>query len=141
MFKHTITKHSGMSLRKKVSLIIYRFQEKGLEVFLFNDDQQSLPKGDLGDADQLNQCIELDPVVEQGNKEEAVAIEGDWHEIPSLKAMLYDDAIQLKEKLKSLEQGTFVDIKVALKNAMPTQYAFLKELKDILRDRNSLRDL
>ena len=55
--------------------------------------------------------------------------------------MLYEDAVQLKDKLKEVEQGTFVSIKDALKKALPHQYAFLKELKDILRDRNSLRDL
>jgi hypothetical protein len=68
-------------------------------------------------------------------------VEGDWHEIPSLKAMLYEDAVQLKEKLKTIEHGAFLTIKDALKGALPHQYAFLKELKDILRDRNSLRDL
>jgi len=133
-----------MSLRKKVSLIIYRFKERGLEVFLFDHDDQSqnLPMGNMETGEQFDDCIELDPVVEKGgNTEEAVAIEGDWHEIPSLKSMLYDDAVQLKEKLKTLEQGAFVDIKDALKSALPHQYAFLKELKDILRDRNSLRDL
>lgn len=133
-----------MSLREKVSLIIYRFKERGLEVFLYdhNEDQSlNLPEGNMETTDQFDQCIELDPVIEKGNTEKAVAVEGDWHEIPSLKTMLYDDAKQLKEKLKTLEQGTFVDIKDALKNALPHQYAFLKELKDILRDRNSLRDL
>lgn len=131
-----------MSFRKKISLIIYRFRERGLEVFFFNEGEQiSLPQGDIEGADYFDDCIELDPVEEEGNKNEAVAVEGDWHEIPSLKAMLYDDAMLLKEKLKSIENGTFLDIKDALKNALPHQYAFLKELKDVLRDRNSLRDL
>ncbi|MEL6970082.1 MAG: hypothetical protein AAFO02_07925, partial [Bacteroidota bacterium] len=86
--------------------------------------------------------IELDPVQEQdGKTQEAFAFESDWHEIPSLKAMLYEDAVQFKEKVKEVEKGAFVGIKDALKNALPHQYAFLKELKDILRDRNSLRDL
>ncbi len=131
-----------MDFRKKVNLIIYRFKERGLEVFFFNEGEHfSLPQGDIEDANQFDECIELDPVEGEGNTNEAVAIEGDWHEIPSLKAMLYDDAMLLKEKLKSIEQGGFLDIKDALKNALPHQYAFLKELKDVLRDRNSLRDL
>lgn len=131
-----------MSLRKKVNLIIYRFQERGLEVFLFNEGKQiSLPEGHMDGAEHLDECIELDPVEGKGSKEEAVAVEGDWHEIPSLKNMLYDDAMELKDKLKSIEKGAFINIKDALKNALPHQYAFLKELKDILRDRNSLRDL
>ncbi|PSR13254.1 MAG: hypothetical protein DA408_05785 [Bacteroidetes bacterium] len=136
-----------MSLRKKVNLIIYRFRERGLEVFFLHDEQQegrSFPQGEMDQtttADHYN-YISLDPVEEQdGSTEEAYAVEGDWHEIPSLKNMIYQDAVQLKEKLKSLEQGAFVSIKDALREAVPHQYAFLKELKDILRDRNSLRDL
>ncbi len=133
-----------MSLRKKASLIIYRFQERGLEVFLKDSgaDNYRFPEGEIG-QDAVNDAgIELDPVEEQdGHKQEAVAFESDWHDIPSLKAMLYEDAVQIKEKLKEVEQGAFVSIKDALRNALPHQYAFLKELKDILNDRNSLRDL
>ncbi|MEL7220489.1 MAG: hypothetical protein AAGJ93_04170 [Bacteroidota bacterium] len=134
-----------MSLRKKANLIIYRFRERGLEVFLLNDQPQegvNFPKGELKDNSVSDDYIALDPVEEKdGSTEEAYAIEGDWHEIPSLKNMLYEDAVQFKERLKSIERGAFLNIKEALKGALPHQYAFLKELKDILRDRNSLRDL
>lgn len=133
-----------MSLRKKASLIIYRFQERGLEVFLNNtgESNYSFPEGEIEQQTASVDSIELDPVEERdGQTQEAYAFESDWHEIPSLKAMLYQDAVQLKEKLKEVEQGAFVSIKDALKHALPHQYAFLKELKDILRDRNSLRDL
>jgi hypothetical protein len=134
-----------MSLRKKASLIIYRFKERGLEVFLLNDQPKegmNFLVGELKSSSVSDDYIVLDPVEEKdGSTEEAYAVEGDWHEIPSLKAMLYEDAVQLKEKLKSIEQGAFLSIKDALKGALPHQYAFLKELKDILRDRNSLRDL
>lgn len=135
-----------MSLRKKVNLIIYRFRERGLEVFFVNNEDAStrnFPQGELADQSDADQYITLDPVREEqsGEQEEAFAVEGDWHEIPSLKGMLYQDAVQLKEKLKEIEQGAFLSIKDALKGALPHQYAFLKELKDILRDRNSLRDL
>ena len=131
-----------MDLRKKVNLIIYRFREQGLEIFLLNSrDQQrwDFPKGNMSSEERF---IELDPVEESdGNKEEAFAVEGDWHEIPSLKSMLYEDAMQLKEKLKDMEGGAYLTVKEALKKALPHQYAFLKELKDILTDRNSIRDL
>ena len=134
----------AMGLRKQASLIIYRFRERGLEVFLNQSESEHyrFPEGEIGDSSAADAGIELDPVEEQdGQTQEAYAFEGDWHEIPSLKAMLYRDAVQLKEKLKDVEQGAFVGIKDALKNALPHQYAFLKELKDILSDRNSLRDL
>ncbi|MCB0550580.1 MAG: hypothetical protein KDD19_23625, partial [Phaeodactylibacter sp.] len=68
-------------------------------------------------------------------------VEGDWHEIPSLKGMLYEDARQLKDAMKKMEGGTFFVLKEAFKKVLPHQYEFLKELKEILVDRNSIRDL
>lgn len=128
-----------MSIRKKASLIIYRFRERGLEVFLLNkSDEWGLPEGDM-ETSKAAGLIELDPAEDQ---QEAVAMEGDWHEIPSLKAMLYEDAVELKSKLKEIETGTYVSIKDALKRTLtPSQFQFLKELKDILTDRNSIQNL
>ncbi|MEM6394894.1 MAG: hypothetical protein AAF741_01005 [Bacteroidota bacterium] len=128
-----------MELSKKVSLIFYRFKERGLEVFMLNkSDEWGLPEGEVCQGDQPD-CIELDPSHES---DEALAMEGDWHEIPSLKGMLYEDAQLLKEKLKEIEGGAYVTIKDALKKRLsPAQYEFLKELKDILTDRNSVRDI
>ncbi|MCG8330143.1 MAG: hypothetical protein MI974_20765 [Chitinophagales bacterium] len=137
-----------MSLTKRASLIIYRFREKGLEIFLVNDaerKQWGLPEG--LDAEKQSpikgdKMIELDPVEQDsGSVEGAWAVESDWHEIPSLKGMLYEDAKQLKDKLMDMEHGTFFVLKEAVKKVMPHQYKFLKELKDILIDRNSVRDL
>lgn len=140
-----------MNLLKKANLIIYRFREKGLEIFLVNSDDEGkkweIPQGEfneprsqsLRDEDRL---IELDPVrQESGDTEEAWAVEGDWHEIPSLKGMLYEDARQVKDALTDMEKGTFFVFKEAFKKVLPHQYEFLKELKDILVDRNSIRDL
>lgn len=140
-----------MDLRKKVNLIIYRFRERGLEVFLMNDPQNNenwgFPQGDLQDKseenpDDIDKMIALDPVQQaDGDLEEGWAVEGDWHEIPSLKSMLYEDAMQLKEKIREMESGTYVLLKDALKKVVPHQYEMLKELKDILTDRNSVKDL
>ena len=134
-----------MSLKKKANLIIYRFKEKGLEIFLVNSDeageQWGLPQGPQEQEHSTkldeNHMIELDPV----ENESAVAVEGDWHEIPSLKAMLHEDAKHLKDKLVEMEKGTFFVVKEAIKKVLPHQYKFLKELKEILVDRNSIRDL
>jgi hypothetical protein len=139
-----------MSFSKKVNLVIYRFREKGLEIFLLNSpegDKWDLPKGPLkaeGPRSLLEEdrLIELDPVqAAEGEQEEAFAVEGEWHDIPSLKGMLYEDAIYLKDKFKEMEKGTYLTIKDALKKVLPHQYEFLKELKDILTDRNSIKDL
>lgn len=140
-----------MDLSKKANLIIYRLREKGLEIFLVNSDDQGenweIPQGTLLDEPsqvllQDDRLIELDPVEqESGSFEEAWAVEGDWHEIPSLKGMLYEDAKYLKDKFKEIEKGGFFAVKEALKKVLPHQYKFLKELKDILTDRNSVKDL
>ncbi len=140
-----------MGLSKKVSLIIYRFKEKGLEVFLINDEKEAdkwaIPNGQLSSSHpeslkEDDRYIELDPVkIESGQEEEALAVEGEWHDIPSLKGMLYEDAVKLKSVVKSMEKGTYFVFKEALKKVMPHQYEFLKELKDILTDRNSLKNL
>lgn len=135
-----------MKLSKRLNLIIYRFREKGLEVFLINNNEENwdFPANDgdqSGNDLQIDEheVIELDPFVQDsGEQEEAWAVEGDWHDIPSLKSMLYEDAMFVNDKIK---KGTFVKVKEALKNVMPHQYAFLKELKDILTDRNSVKDL
>ena len=137
-----------MNLKEKANLIIYRFREKGLEIFLINDEEQwEIPNGKLpskAPEDLVNEdkLIELDPVTQaNGDTEEAWAVEGDWHEIPSLKKMLYEDALQLKDKLKSMDNGSFFAVKEELKKVMPHQYAFLKELKDTLIERNSTKDM
>jgi PHD/YefM family antitoxin component YafN of YafNO toxin-antitoxin module len=128
-----------MGLRKTASLIIYRFRERGLEVFLTQQsDEWGFPGGEVRmDSDQ--DYIELEP---SKDSEEAVAIEGDWHEIPSLKQMLYEESGDLKERLKEIEQGAFVSIKDALKQRLSAgQVEFLRELRDVIADRNSVRDI
>jgi len=141
-----------MSLNKRINLIIYRFRERGLEVFLINDEQEGkwdIPASENPEAEReqrvslsRDEMIELDPIEQaDGNKEEAYAVEGEWHDIPSLKGMLYEDAMQLKDRIQNMEKGAFVTIKDAVKRVLPHQYKFLKELKDVLTDRNSVRDL
>lgn len=138
-----------MNLSRKVHLIIYRFREKGLEVFLMNkeDNGLSIPSS-AGKNDQDNiwedadRLITLDPVEqENGQTEEAFAVEGEYHDIPSLKKMLLEDAQFVKDQFVSMESGTFISVKEAFKKVLPHQYQFLKELKDILTDRNSVKDL
>jgi len=140
-----------MSLSKKINLVIYRFRERGLEIFLVNDPENaenwSIPAGNAPEQDspkytQQDKFIALDPVQEDnGDTQEAYAIEGEWHDIPSLKSMLLEDALHLKEKIKEADKGTYFAIKEAFKKVLPHQYNFLKELKDILIDRNSVKDL
>ena len=128
-----------MGLRKKANLIFYRFRERGLEVFLLNKSEEwGLPDGDLKAVPNPD-VIELEPAED---REEAVAIEGDWHEIPSLKEMLLEEGSDIADRLRIIEKGTYVSIKEALKSRLrPAQVEFLRELRDVVTDRNSVRDI
>ncbi len=128
-----------MGLRKTASLIIYRFRERGLEVFMTQQSNEwGLPGGDVN-MENDQDLIELEP---SADREEAVAVEGDWHEIPSLKQMLFEESGELAERLMDMEQGAFVTIKDALKHRLSAgQVEFLRELRDVITDRNSVRDM
>lgn len=145
-----------MTINKKTSLIIYRIREKGLEVFMLNKDPEGkkweLPQHPSSEAKAVplaldQEFIELDPVkTEEGTEEQAFAVEGDWHDIPSLKSLLLSDMYYMKDQIKqfipeAMEKGTFVALKEAFKRVMPHQYEILKELKDILTDRNSVKNI
>lgn len=146
-----------MQTNEQVDVIIYRVGEKGLEVFLVNpteqqdaEDQWKTPTATDNAPDRFANCIRLDPVTDaNGESRQAIAIEADWHEIPSLRALMYEDYRVAKEKarqhiknlLPDLDKGAFFAVKEALKRVMPEQYAYLKELKDILLEKNSTRYL
>lgn len=147
-----------MQGQEKVDVIIYRVREKGLEVFLVNDETLTedsdlgwkTPTAGDGSPGRLRDtnCIELEPVQDaNGNARKAIAIEADWHEIPSLRALMYEDyrvaKAKAKQKIKrlvpELEKGAFFAVKEAVKRVMPEQYAFLKELKEVLVEKNQTK--
>lgn len=134
-------------------VLIYRVKNNGLEVFMVtHPDFESLqmPKGSLTAGEkQLSGCpvLHLEPFeMEGGELRQAFAVEADWHQIPSLRALIREDFEVAKDKLKlrlsgflpSMELGGFVVVKEAFKKAAPAQYAFLKELKDIVLEKNSV---
>lgn len=143
-----------MSVFEKACLIIYRFAEKGMEVFLLNEGEESsvwsIPQQEIPQtSDELlteeTQLIEIDPIeTEGGTRCRAIAIEGDYHDIPSMRSLVREDVKYVKDKVKSmipeLEQGTFVMIKDAFKKVLPHEYELLKELKDIVSDRNTVKN-
>ncbi len=144
---------TNMGTLDKVRFIIYRCHEKGLEIFLVNSDLENdpdiwkIPQGDfINQKFNSNNLIELDPLQdEEGNITRAYAIEGDWHDIPSIRGMIKHDIKLVKSKVKEvlpdIEKGTYFAMKEAFKKVLPHEYAALKELKDIIMDRNLLRHL
>ncbi len=136
---------SSMNVLDTVRIIIYRCHEKGLEVFLLNEhlendpDIWGLPTGDkspLSAAIQQNRIIELDPIIDDNGIElKTYAIEADWHEIPSIRGMVKHDVKLIKY---ALDKGTYFCVKEAVKRVLPNEYKALKELKDLILDRNLL---
>ncbi len=141
-----------MGVLDQVRLIIYRINQKGLEIFLVNNGQEEwrIPQGNI-ELDQarvylaqVDKSIQLDPVQGQdGEKHQALAIEGEWHEIPSIRGIIKQDVQivkdQIVQRIPELERGTYFAVKEAVKKVLPEEYQALKELKDILIDRNQSR--
>ena len=136
-----------MNVFDQARLIIYRINQKGLEVFLVNvnGEDWELPEGMLTE-EQKERTIELEPVDSgDGRVVKAQAVEADWHDIPSLRNMVREDVRIVKDQLKQLmpemEKGTYFAVKEAFKKVMPEEYGMLKELKDILFDRNQVNSI
>ena len=141
---------SVMGLREKVNLFIYRFAEKGLEIFLMNseaDEYLKVPNSHSEEPSSLdkiganNNIIQLEhSKADNGDLEQNVAVEADWHEIPSLKHLLKEDVAFISDKLLQLlpdsEKGSYVSVKDAFKKVLPHQYQALRELKEILIEKN-----
>lgn len=138
-----------MSVFDTARVIIYRFHEKGLEIFLVNSDLENdpdiwnLPKGkiDVKSNDSYLDSIQLEAQEDdKGQMVNTLAVEGEWHDIPSLRGMLKHDMKLVKSKLievaPEMEKGGFFAVKEAFKKVLPDEYKALKELKSILRDRN-----
>ena len=49
--------------------------------------------------------------------------------------------MHLQHLAEDFEKGTYVAVKEAFKRVLPAQYAFLKELKDIIADKNQAKSV
>ncbi|MCO6460429.1 MAG: hypothetical protein J5I59_03435 [Saprospiraceae bacterium] len=147
-----------MSIIDRAFLVVFRMAEKGLEIFLVKSESEEMQSQLVEISEQFltdlplrftnnnNNVIELDPIEDETEgKIRAVAIEGDWHDIPSLRAMLRDDLGFMKNRVKqympSIDSGAFISFKDAVKKAVKSEYRLLKELKDVLTDRNTIRNI
>ena len=134
-----------MKTTDKVRYIIYRCHEKGLEVFLIKPELDKdkelwrLPEGYIEPKLHSN-SIELDGLCDHtGAQIKTIAVEADWHQIPSIRGIIKHDVKRLKTKIKKIsgiEGCSYMHVKDALKEVMPQEYQVLKELKDIIVDRN-----
>lgn len=142
-----------MNVLDSARLILYRCHEKGLEVLLINPDLKEdpiawkrIPQGALN-VEGWQERIELANYPdEDGNLVKTIAIEADWHEIPSVRGIIKHDIKRLGSKVKkaispTLDNCNYVSVKKALKEVLPNEYQALKELKDIIIDRNLSRSI
>ena len=133
-----------MSIIDRAFLVIFRYAEKGLEIFLVKTEDEEMQSQLVEISEQFlteiplrfsnnTQIIELDP------------IEGDWHDIPSLRALLKDDLHFMKDRVKkyipNIDTGSFISFKEVVKKAVKSEYQLLKELKDVLTDRNTINNI
>lgn len=146
-----------MSVLDVVRLMIYRVHEQGLEIFLINNEMESdpsvwkLPSGANAELASKLSTIGKDSIdIDQTNSttgelRRTIAIEGDWHDIPSIRGMVKHD-IKLakkimKEHLPGSEKGGYFAVKEAFKKVMPHEYEAMKELVDIIKDRNTAKNI
>ena len=138
-----------MSVFDVARLIIYRCHERGLEVLMVRTDEEinadlawKLPEAVLKGirSKDGSTYIELDPMMIDDTVIRTIAIEADWHEIPSIRALVKHDITRVKNKLKSkvpdFSQGGFFAIKEVIKMVLPEEYQALHELKELLKERN-----
>lgn len=143
-----------MSVFDTVRLVVYRVHEKGLEVFLehtgLEDDNWRIPFAKIAkyeemDPEERPEIIELDPVQNDHGTFRTYAIEGDWHDIPSIRKLIKEDVKLMANKVANvvpdIEKGTYVTLKETFKKVLPEEYEALHELKDIILHRNLLRNI
>jgi len=92
-------------------VVVYRFHEKGLEFFLVNPDLDQdpdawkIPDGEMhGDISQFtSDRITLDHSNSDAQPAvRTIAIEGDWHDIPSIRGIIKHDVERVKRKIKEV---------------------------------------
>lgn len=141
-----------MTVRNQIRLIVYRIHEKGLEVLLLKPNSTEgnwiLLNGDLSNDQIMMTTINSSIIELEGSDAKeirTIAIEADWHELPRVRQLIKQDIILVKDVLKNkipvVEDSAYVAFKEAFKKMLPQEYAMLKELKDILLDRNSVKNI
>ena len=142
-----------MSILDVARLVVYRFHEKGLEIFLVNSDLKNdpdiwnLPNCDtmkLEDKFEAGDFIEID-IEGKNTPKRLIAVEGDWHTMPSIRGLVKHDVkivrTMVKEALPGIDKGAFFAFKEVVRKLMPEEYKALRELKDVLVDRNSVKNI
>ena len=125
---------------KKMGMVLYRYNEnEDLEILMVeNGEQMELPESSFSCGDEF----EASTGIPAADNEDVIELEGD-EDIS--KSGLVHKAFALEDKMEKKmrkflhikkEEGNYVAMKEAVKKVLPHQYTILKELKDILMERN-----
>lgn len=148
----------------RAGLLMYRYGNEGLEIFLVNDEAEaseekenwSIPNGSVrmdensfnaakrefaretGIEPEVEDFIDLDCVECQDGKVKAWAFEEtDAPELPFTKIKPNESPLRLRRKHKLLvEKGAWFCAKEAVKKVFPAEVELIKELRDVLNERN-----
>jgi len=135
-----------MKILDIVRVVVYRCQEKGLEVLLVNSEIYNnpylwkIPSVELKKLHLCEDCIELDPFVDkEGSIHYTIAVPSNTISLTSVPEDQNHHGHEGKVFIPKFEKGTFFSVKEAIKYALPSEYRALNELKDVLFDRNLVR--
>lgn len=137
-----------------IKLVVYRCAEKGIEILIIPEETENgrrytLPKTlkeELPFLQNLEESVSLKYQRQHKDSSgKAIAVEDDSPDLPSLRKVLKNDfeyaKVRIKEYIPTPESIEFINIKDAVKNMLPHEYELLKEVKEIVSDRNLLKNL
>ncbi len=129
--------------KDKLGMLLYRYNEnEDLEILMVNKGEElSLPESDFSSFREFEEGTGLkttgtEDVIELENEEDKKGLLG--------QALAMEG--KLENKMRNFmrirsEEGNYVAMKEAIRKVLPHQYTLLKELKDILAERDLIKFL
>lgn len=122
-----------------MGMVIYRYNDnEDLEVLMVdNDGQMELPESEFTCSDDFEACTGIPAA----DNEDVIELDGEEHSSKGLVSRAFALEGRMENKMRKFisireEEGNYVAMKEAVKKVLPHQYTILKELKDVLMERN-----
>jgi hypothetical protein len=136
-----------MSLNERINVILYRHADKGLEILMHQtgDNQAYLPTLNTSETALENWLDNTSPNASENTIQvqggQVIAVEMDERHYKNGVGEDHPWKERLEIILTSQSSSKFIAFKELFRSVLPNEYALLKEFKDVLLDRNSVRDL
>jgi hypothetical protein len=136
-----------MSLNERINVILYRHADKGLEILMHQtgDNQAYLPTLNTSETALENWLDNASPNASENTIQvqggQVIAVEMDERHYKNGVGEDHPWKERLEIILTSQSSSKFIAFKELFRSVLPNEYALLKEFKDVLLDRNSVRDL